>query len=222
LREPPDAPPFGPKRLLLFGTGSIAVAFLPWWINWLREAYPVLELRTVITASAQRFVSRHALTALAGAAVPLDVWPTERDEPVPGSVHVEYATWPDAIAVYPATFHCVARLATGLADTPMLLALQTTAAVVGVAPSVPPGAVDSYTYRRHVGALARRPNTTVASPVRGRSAHTGDQAVGTAAPLPALLAQMELIRRGGEPDAHRDRADRGDQPWKEAVAWQQL
>jgi hypothetical protein len=182
----------------------------------------VLELRTVITASAQRFVSRHALTALAGAAVPLDVWPTERDEPVPGSVHVEYATWPDAIAVYPATFHCVARLATGLADTPMLLALQTTAAVVGVAPSVPPGAVDSYTYRSHVGALARRPNTTVASPVRGRSAHTGDQAVGTAAPLPALLAQMELIRRGGEPDAHRDRADRGDQPWKEAVAWQQL
>jgi hypothetical protein len=228
MRELPDtadAPPFGAKRLLLFGTGSIAVAMLPWWINHLRQAYPELEVRTVITSSAQRFVSRHTLTALSGAAVPLDVWPTERDEPVPGSMHVEYATWPDTIAVYPATLHCVARLATGLADTPMLLALQITTAVVGVAPSLPPGAVDSYTYRRHLAALTRRPNTTVANPVPGWSVHTGDQSIGTAAPLPALLAQMELIRRAGNPDDRRDRAertgqDREDRQWKQAAAWQ--
>ncbi|GAA0913018.1 flavoprotein [Virgisporangium aurantiacum] len=190
-----EAPPFGARRLLLFGTGSLSVAFLPWWVTWLRTAYPALEVRTVVTRSAQRFVSRHALTALAGQAVPLDAWPDERDEPVPGPVHVDYASWPDAIAVYPATFHFLARFALGLADTPMLLALQTTAAVVGVAPAVPPGAVDSFTYRRHLAALARRPNTTVAGPVEGRSAHTRDRAIGTAAPLPVLLANLELVRR---------------------------
>src|SRR5689334_18460070 len=84
MRDAPDiadAPPFGAKRLLLFGTGSITVSFLPWWVTWLREAYPALEFRTVITASAARFVSRHTLTALTGTVVPLDVWPTERDEP---------------------------------------------------------------------------------------------------------------------------------------------
>jgi hypothetical protein len=200
-----DAPEFGARRLLVFGTGSLAAAFLPWWINWVRLAYPALELRMVVTRSAERFVSRHALTALAGLAVPLDVWPNEHDEPVPGSVHVEYATWPDAIAVYPATFHFLARFAAGLADTPMMLALQTTAAVVGVAPAVPPGAVDSFSYRRHLAVLAKHPNTTVVTPREGRSAHTGDLAMGTAAPLPVLLSQMELLRRSGS--GHADAID---------------
>ena len=206
-------PEFGARRLLLFGTGSIGAAFLPWWVNWLTAAYPDLELRVVVTRSAQRFVSRHALTAFARQHVSLDQWPDEHDEPVPGSVHVEYATWPDAIAVYPATFHFLARLATGLADTPMMLALQCTSAVVGVAPAVPPGAVRSAAYGAHIAALARRPGITVAAPMNGRSAHTGDVGVGAAAPLPVLLRQMELLRRSGDQQAN------GRARPEEAGAW---
>jgi phosphopantothenoylcysteine synthetase/decarboxylase len=219
MREPlADVPaaPFGAERLLLFVTGSLSATFVPWWINWLRSSYPALELRVVLTRSAERFVSRHALTALTERSVALDSWRADEDEPIPGSVHVEYATWPDAIAVYPATFHFLSRYATGLADTPMLLALQCTSAVVGVAPSVPPGAVDSPSYRQHVAALARRSNTTIIDPHEGRSAHTGDIAVGTAGPLPLLLARMELLRRSGA-NGRRALAPRT----KETVAWRE-
>lgn len=210
------APPFGAERLLLFVTGSLSATFVPWWVNWLRPSYPALELRVVMTRSAQRFVSRHALTALTERTVALDTWPGDEDEPVPGSVHVEYATWSDAIAVYPATFHFLSRYATGLADTPMLLALQCTSAVVGVAPAVPPGAVESPGYRQHVAALARRSNTTIVDPQEGRSAHTGELAVGTAGPLPVLLSQMELLRRSGA----NGRRAREPRP-KETIAWRE-
>jgi Flavoprotein len=187
-----QAPAFGAERLLLFGTGSLGVTLLPWWVDWLGMAYPHLEVQVVVTRSALRFVGRHSLGAVTRRGVAVDAWPGEPDEPVP---HMEYATWPDAIAVYPATFHFVARFTVGLADTPMTLALQCTSAVVGVAPALPPGAAESFGYRQHLAALSRRPNVTVAHPIGGQSAHTGGASMGTAAPLPVLLYQMEMLRR---------------------------
>jgi hypothetical protein len=191
-----DPPAFDAERLLLFGTGSLRVAQLPGWVDWLRVTYPATDLRIVLTRSAQRFVSRQALAATTRRPVALDVWPDGDGDSVPDSTHVEYASWPDAIAVYPATFNFLARFATGLADTPMLLALQCTTAVIGMAPSVPPGAVTSHAYRAHLAALARRPNVTVLAPVMGVSAHTGAIGIGVAGPLPSLLRRLETLRRG--------------------------
>lgn len=183
---------FTGRRLLLFGTGSLGAAFLPWWLNWVRMACPETEVQPVITRSAERFVSRQSLASLSNRDVPLDVWP---DQPAPYSPHVHYATWPDAVVVYPASFHFLARFASGLADTPMTLALQCTSVPIGVAPAVPPGATGSCAYQAHIAALRQRPNVTVAEPIPGSSAHTRQFDAAVAAPLPVVLNGVEVLRQ---------------------------
>ncbi|WP_449065830.1 flavoprotein [Planomonospora algeriensis] len=198
LQTPPP-PPFPGERLLILATGSLGAAFLPYWLNWLRGSYPDLDVRVVVTRSAERFVSRQAIAALIGGDVPVDAWP---DDPGPGSPHVEYASWADAVVVYPATYHFLGRFAGGLADTPMLLALQCTSAPIGIAPALPPGADSSHAYRRHRAAIAERPNVVVVDPVPVLSAHTRKRDALGAAPLPVLIERLAELRatRGKEED----------------------
>ncbi|MFF6998419.1 flavoprotein [Streptomyces sp. NPDC008313] len=190
---PPEAPApeFGGRKVLFAGTGSLGVMFMPMWLNWLRTAYPDIEVRTVLTRSAQRFVTRDAVTAFAGGTVLQDVWP---DEPEEGATHVQLAQWPDTVVVHPATYSFVSRLALGVADTPLLLALQCTAAPIAVAPALPPGGAESYGYRRHVAALAERPNVTVVPPQPGYSVTTGGPGATVATPLPAVIPALERLR----------------------------
>jgi phosphopantothenoylcysteine decarboxylase/phosphopantothenate--cysteine ligase len=96
-----------------------------------------LELRVAVTRNAERFVTRGALGPMSGGNALLDAWP---DGPVDRALHVELAEWADTVIVHPASLHFLARLAQGLADTPVLLALQCTTAPVVLAPALPPGA----------------------------------------------------------------------------------
>ncbi|GAA2449019.1 flavoprotein [Streptomyces glaucus] len=195
MAEPPvsaaPAPAFGARQLLYVGTGSLGVMFMPMWSQWLRTSYPQLEVRTVITRSAEQFVTRTALTVFTGREILVDAWP---DEPRPKALHVELAQWPDAVVIHPASFHFVSRLALGMADTPVLLALQCTQAPVVVAPALPPGGTDSPAYRRHIEALAERPNVIVIPPTTGRSVTTGRMEASVAAPLSEVLARTEQLR----------------------------
>ena len=189
---PPAVPALNASRLLYIGTGSLTVTHMPFWLNWLSIAYPDLKLRLVVTRSAERFVTRAALAPLAGGGeVLLDVWP---ERPAPTALHVELAEWAEVVLVYPATLHYLARLAVGLADTPSLLAVQCTTAPVVVAPTLPPGAAASPVYRRHVAALAERPNVRVVPPVPAVSATTGRPDAAAAPPLPDLIAAAEELR----------------------------
>ncbi|MFR0359363.1 flavoprotein [Streptomyces sediminimaris] len=183
---------WAPSRLLLFGTGALSVAFLPFWLNWLRVTRPRTEVRLAVTRSAERFVSTTALGAILGGEVLLDVWPGTADCSAPHVDHVELAQWADAVAVHPAGLHFIGRFAQGLADTPVLMALQCTRAVIGIAPALPPGAEAGPAYRGHLQALERYDNVAVAPPHPGRSASTGRDDASAAAPLPALL---DLIAR---------------------------
>ncbi|MFF9351622.1 flavoprotein [Streptomyces sp. NPDC014734] len=182
---PPD---YSFRRLLLVGTGALGVSSLPGWLGWLRESHPDIETRVVLTRRATTFVAPAALTAIGGEPLLHDVWPTEPQVTVP---HVELAEWPDAVAVFPATFHFVSRLALGLADTPVMLALQCTGAPVGLAPALPPGGYQSHAFRSHLAALRARPHVVVAEPELGRSVSTGRVERSTAAALPTLLALIE-------------------------------
>lgn len=190
----PSVPAFTVSRLLLVGSGSLGVSDLPFWIDWLRYAYPRMSQRVVLTRSAERFVTRAALAARAGCDVDVDVWPAEPTWP---ARHVEWADWAEAIVVYPATFHFVARLALGLADSPALLTAQCTTAVVGLAPALPPGGPTSAGYEMHRAALAKRPNVVVAPPRPAISVTTGRADGWSAAPLPDLLRLVE--RRRNQP-----------------------
>ncbi|GAA1014401.1 hypothetical protein Aple_079520 [Acrocarpospora pleiomorpha] len=185
------APPFRAERLLILITGSLGATFMPYWLNWLRLFYPRLDIRVVITRSAERFVTRQSLAALLGKDVPLDAWP---DSPEPGSPHVDYASWPDTVLVYPATYNFLSRFAGGLADTPMLLALQCTTAVIGIAPNLPPGAERSHAYQQSRAAIEARPNVVLVDPVPGLSTHTREQNALVAPPLPILVERLEELR----------------------------
>lgn len=184
-------PPFGGRRLLYVATGALSAAHTPFWVNWLGMSYPELEIKVALTRSAERFVTRQALAPITPGDVFTDAWPSEAAATAP---HVELAEWADTVVVNPATFSFVARLATGLADTPVMLALQCTRAAVAVAPSMPPGAVDSEPFTRHAAALSARRNVVLAPPVMGLSVTTGRNDAALNAPLPDVIAALEALR----------------------------
>ncbi|WP_369192349.1 flavoprotein [Streptomyces sp. R08] len=185
-------PRTGARNLLLVATGSISVAYLPASLTWLRLTYPQICTRVVVTRSAERFVSREALSAITGNEVYLDTWPQgSRSE----ALHVEWGQWAHATVVFPATYHFVARLALGLADSPALLAVQCGRGFVGIAPALPPGGWESPAMAGHVAALRRRPRTVVADPLPARSWTTGRDDAWRTPPLGAVLTLV---------DSHRD------------------
>lgn len=186
-----QVPSFSSRRLLLLGTGAASASFLPFWLNWLRDNYPALEVRAALTRSAERFVTPQTVALLTGTPVLRDEW---GPEPEPAAVHVELVEWADSFAIFPASANFIARLALGLCDTPVLLALHCTRQVIGIAPSVPPGMTDSPAFAQHVRALEDRPNMAIAPTQVGRSATTGRYNQGVAAPMWVLIEQMEKRR----------------------------
>jgi phosphopantothenoylcysteine synthetase/decarboxylase len=181
-----QAPPFGISRLLLVVTGSASAVGVPQWLGWLRRAYPELSVRVAMSRSATRFVTPLSLGLRLDEDVRIDTW-----EECSRALHVEYAEWAEAVLVYPATFHFTARLALGLADTPVLLALQCTEALVALAPSLPPGGLDSPAFRSHWAALAARPNVVLAPPVQGYSLTTGREDGWVPPPMTEVLRRIE-------------------------------
>ncbi|RPK62637.1 Cypemycin decarboxylase [Streptomyces sp. ADI96-02] len=185
------------ERVLVVGTGALGVAFLPFWINWLGNSFPGMEQRYALTRSACRFVSRDAVAVLSGKEVFVDDWKEFSGVDVP---HVSLAEWADLILVHPATLNFVSRFALGVADTPLMLALHSTRALVGVAPSLPPGAPANPVVQRHLAALRERPGVVLAPTIPARSASTGEVADGGSAPLNELYDLCVERRRsaGGE------------------------
>jgi phosphopantothenoylcysteine synthetase/decarboxylase len=189
----PQPPPFQARRVVFLGTGALVVAHLPFWLSWVTNAYSDLELRLLLTPTAEQFVSRVALSPIIGAPVELDAWPVK---PAIGALHAELNEWAETFIVYPATMSFVSRFAVGLADSPILLAMQCTTAPVVLAPSLPHGGFKSAAYRRHLADLAERRNVAIVPPVQGMSATTRRMETGVAAPLPQVFAAAQRLREG--------------------------
>ncbi|MFI1254701.1 flavoprotein [Streptomyces netropsis] len=194
MTEPPypvdQVPELGVERLLLVVTGSTFATGVPFWADWLRMSYPHLETSVVLTRSAQRFVTWQALAHRVGGEVLTDVWPEEEAR----ARHVELAEWAQAFVVYPATLHYTARLALGLADSPSLLAAQVTKAPIALAPSLPPGGLDSAAFQKHWATLSARPNVVMTAPEPGRSATTGRMEAWVPPPMPDVIEALEHRR----------------------------
>jgi phosphopantothenoylcysteine synthetase/decarboxylase len=178
------------SRLLVVITGSLNAAYAPVWVTWLRSLRPQLEYRIVVTRGAERFISRSTISVIGETAAMADEWD---DRPRPGSMHTALAEWAQAIVVYPATFHYVARLALGLADTPSLLATACTDVPVVVAPSLPPGGWDSPVLKEHVERLSGRGNVTVVPPLRTLSLTTGKGNGSAPPPMADVLAEQGWV-----------------------------
>lgn len=158
------------KRLLLVVSGSINAAFTPLRVSWVRSSYPELDLKVVVTPTAERFITLAALSAIAGSAAMLDQWDYAAR---PGAMHTALNQWAEAVLVIPATLHYLARVALGLADSPSILAIQCTEVPVVIAPSLPPGGWESPVVKHHLRRLSYRPNVSVIPPVKGLSFTTG-------------------------------------------------
>src|SRR6185437_9134605 len=184
-------PSLSARRLLLVSTGTASTSFLPFWLNWLRDNYADLEVKVVLTRSAERFVTPQAVSLLNGRPVLHDAWP---DEPAPAAMHVALAEWADAIGVFPASAHFIARFALGICDTPVTLALQCSKQVIGVAPSVPPGLTGNPVHEGHLRALSERTNVVVTRTTVGRSATTGRYDQGVVVPMWELIELIEARR----------------------------
>ncbi|MBM7494855.1 phosphopantothenoylcysteine synthetase/decarboxylase [Micromonospora luteifusca] len=191
---PPEflqAPELHLRRLLLVVTGSASASNVPNWLNWLRDTYADLDVAVVATRSALRFVTRDALALRTDHPVVVDAW-----EDCTRARHVEHAEWADAVLVYPATFHFVARFALGLADSPALLTLHCTSAAIGLAPALPPGGLDSPAFQRHWATLAQQRNVALVPPMPARSLTTGRDDGWVCPPLPEALRRLEERRLG--------------------------
>ena len=98
-----------------------------------------LEVRVVMTDSAQRFIQPLTFAALTGHKVITSLWPSseDSDSSMDASIeHIAEAQWADALVVAPATAGILAKFAHGMADdflTTMYLAIE---APVLVAPAM--------------------------------------------------------------------------------------
>jgi len=97
------------KKILLCVSGGIA-------------AYKAIDLasrltkrgyrvRSVLTESAQRFVSALNFSAITGESAHISLW--EDADPIP---HITLADWADLVIVAPATANIMAKAAHGIAD----------------------------------------------------------------------------------------------------------
>jgi phosphopantothenoylcysteine decarboxylase/phosphopantothenate--cysteine ligase len=118
-------------RVLLAVSGGIAAYKVPELVRALVRAGH--DVRCVLTAGAEHFVSPLVLQTLSGAPVRSRLFdPSEESE----IDHIALADWAQLVLVAPATAHLLARMATGLADDLVSTLLLATRAPVLVAPAM--------------------------------------------------------------------------------------
>ncbi len=147
----------------------------------------------VLTRGAREFIGPVTFEGLTGRAVRSEVW-----EDVPAATHVELGRSAEAVIVYPATAHALARFAHGLADDLLTTTLLVHAEPVIVAPAMHsemwqhPATVANVTTLRSRGIIVIGPGT---GPLMG-----GDSGIGRVAEpeevLTALRTALGLADNG--------------------------
>jgi len=101
----------GPRRVLLGVSGGIAAYKSCELVRRLRARE--VEVRVVLTANAERFVTATTFQALSGQPVRSGLWDAAAEAAMG---HIELARWAELILIAPASARTLARLAHGLAD----------------------------------------------------------------------------------------------------------
>lgn len=91
------------------------------------------EVRVVMTAGAQAFITPMTFQALSGNAVRTDLFDDEHEAAMG---HIELARWADQVLIAPATANFLAKLGQGLADGLLSTLCLATSAPVAVAPAM--------------------------------------------------------------------------------------
>ncbi len=118
-------------NILIGVSGGIAAYKTPELVRRLRDKQH--QVRVVMTASAQQFITPLTLQAASGHPVHDDLF-DQRAEAAMG--HIELARWADLLLIAPATASCLAKMAQGLADDLLSTLYLATTASVAVAPAM--------------------------------------------------------------------------------------
>lgn len=119
------------KHVLLGVSGGIAAYKSPDLVRRLQDAGA--DVRVVLTASAERFVTALTFQAVSAHPVPTGLWDPAAEQ---GMAHIELARWADVVLVAPATAELMAKLAHGHADDLLSTLCLATEAPLTLAPAM--------------------------------------------------------------------------------------
>ncbi|MDR2734376.1 MAG: bifunctional phosphopantothenoylcysteine decarboxylase/phosphopantothenate--cysteine ligase CoaBC [Spirochaetota bacterium] len=178
------------KRILLVGSGGIALVKLPALIRMLRrQGY---ELRLVLTENAARFITPLTFETLLDHPVYIDPF-ARRDN----LLHIGLRKWAEMAVLVPGTANMIAKLAHGIADdlaSAVLLGAGGTAIPRIVCPAMNDAMWEAPATRRNIEQLIRD-GWRMAGPVTGELA-CGDDAPGRMAEPEEIFRVIESLSAG--------------------------
>jgi phosphopantothenoylcysteine decarboxylase / phosphopantothenate---cysteine ligase len=183
--------PLAGRRVLLGVTGGIAAYKACLLARLMTRAGA--EVQVVLTKAATRFVGADTFSGLTGRPAYADLWDR------PGTVlHVDLAHEADVAVVAPVTANVLAKLANGIADDLLTVALLESRCPLVLAPAMHTGMWEHPATSENVATLRAR-GTTIVAPVQGSLA-AGDEGVGRLAEPEDILAAVEAAIDGAVGD----------------------
>jgi len=119
------------KHIVLGVSGGIAAYKTPDLVRRLREQGA--QVQVVLTAGGSHFITPLTLQAVSGQPVHSALLDTEAES---AFGHIDLARWADLILIAPATAHCLAKLAHGLADDLLSTLCLASSAPIALAPAM--------------------------------------------------------------------------------------
>lgn len=171
------------KTVLLGVTGGIATYKVAELARELVKAG--VDVKVVMTDSAQKFVTPLTFRTLTGNPVATSMW-ADPDSPYP---HISLSEEADIIVVAPATANIIAKMANGAADDLLSTTLLAARGTVMIAPAMNTRMYLHPTTRDNIGKL-RASGVVVVEPGEGPLA-CGDEGVGRMAEPPEILEAIE-------------------------------
>ena len=152
------------RNIVLGVTGSIACYKALELASKLAQAGANVE--TMLSYGATQFVTPLAFRSLTHRSVVTDTFDASAEHSVE---HVALARWADLVVIAPATVHCIAKLAAGLADDPLTTTVIATEAPLLVAPAMDANMFDHPATQENIARLRKR-GVRLAGPAPGRLA----------------------------------------------------
>ena len=184
--------PFTDRNIVLGVTGSIACYKALDLASKLVQAGALVD--TVLSYGATKFVSPLTFRAITHRDVVTDGFDPHSEF---GIDHVALAQRADLIVIAPATVHCIAKLAAGLADDPLTTTVVASSAPLLIAPAMDANMYDHPATQENLAKLQER-GVIIAGPASGRLA-SGLVGTGRLLEPPELLGHIAATL-GGEGD----------------------
>ena len=175
--------PLENKRVILAVTGSIACYKALDLASKMVQAGALVD--TVMSYGATQFVTPLAFRSITHREVVTDLFDTNSTYSIE---HIELAQQADIVVIAPATAHCIAKLAAGLADDPLTTTILATTAPLLVAPAMDGGMFSHPATQENLAKLRQR-GVMIAGPASGRLA-SGLIGTGRLLETPELLGHI--------------------------------